>query len=186
MSADELPCRLVVCRGCCCGTQKKRPGVDHEEQLRRLGSLRDHRARDVPVRVSTCLDICFKANVVVVQPSSAGRAAGGRPVWLGDFTEHRLIDALDDWIFAGGPGLAPLPERLEQHVTSKDAKKPKKSKEKKEKKRKKEAERGAAGTDADGGRPESAEKAAKRAKKKEKRDRKQKKHKDDEKEGKVR
>ncbi|MFC3999226.1 (2Fe-2S) ferredoxin domain-containing protein [Nocardiopsis sediminis] len=135
MTPTDRPCRLVVCRGCCCGTKKKRPGVDHRGQLERLGALTDHEGRGVPVRVSTCLGICFKANVVVVQPSSEGRAAGGRPVWLGDFTEDRLIDRLDDWIFAGGPGAAPLPEELAAHVTSKDAKKPKKSDRKKLKKR---------------------------------------------------
>ncbi|GAA3746893.1 hypothetical protein HDA32_001442 [Spinactinospora alkalitolerans] len=136
------PCRLVVCRGCCCGTKKKRPGVDHKGQLARLSALGDHEGRAVPVRLSTCLGICFKANVVVVQPSSAGRAAGGRPVWLGDFTEDRLIDDLDDWIFAGGPGIAPLPTTLEPHLTGKDAKKPKKDKkDKKAEKEKKKAKK---------------------------------------------
>jgi (2Fe-2S) ferredoxin len=138
------PCRLVVCRGCCCGTKKKRPGVDHKGQLRRLGGLTDHEGRDVPMRTSTCLGICFKANVVVVQPSSRGRAAGGRPVWFGDVTEDRLIDRLDDWIFAGGPGIAPVPEELEPHLTSKDAKKPKKAKGKKKDKKDKKARKKAA------------------------------------------
>ncbi|TDQ46914.1 (2Fe-2S) ferredoxin domain-containing protein [Actinorugispora endophytica] len=143
MTSVGQPCRLVVCRGCCCGTKKKRPGVDHKGQLARLSALRDHEGRAVPVRVSKCLGICFKANVVVVQPSSRGRAEGGRPVWLGDFTEDRLVRELDDWVFAGGPGAAPLPEALEQHVTSKDAKKPKKSK--KSKKDKKDKKKGEAG-----------------------------------------
>ncbi|MEU3019104.1 (2Fe-2S) ferredoxin domain-containing protein [Nocardiopsis sp. NPDC007018] len=129
MSAVEgAPCKLTVCRGCCCGTRKKVPGVDHAAQLARLGAIDDHAARRVPVRTSTCLGICFQANVVVVQPSHEGRAAGGRPVWLGRMTEDRLLEALDDWIFQGGPGLAPLPALLEDHVTSKDAKKPKKGK----------------------------------------------------------
>ncbi|MBB6170838.1 hypothetical protein HNR23_000898 [Nocardiopsis mwathae] len=127
MSPSGQPCQLVVCRGCCCGTKKKRPGVDHKGQLRRLSGIEDHEGRSVPVRVSKCLGICFKANVVVVQPSTQGRAGGGRPVWLGEFTEDRLIEDLDDWIFDGGPGIAPLPESLEPHVTSKNAKKPKKA-----------------------------------------------------------
>ncbi|MFW5416961.1 (2Fe-2S) ferredoxin domain-containing protein [Nocardiopsis sp. CNT-189] len=153
MVADpaDRPCRLVVCRGCCCGTKKKVPGVDHKAQLARLSGLEDHEGRSVPVRVSKCLDICFKANVVVVQPSSKGRASGGRPVWLGDFARDGLVDELDDWIFEGGPGIAPLPAALEEHVTSKDAKKPKKqkkqkkaAKEEKPKKEKKEKKGGAA------------------------------------------
>ncbi|KIH96963.1 hypothetical protein LP52_22185 [Streptomonospora alba] len=142
MTPPGRPCRLVVCRGCCCGTAKKRPGVDHEGQLERLRGLRDGDGREVPVRTSTCLGICFQANVVVVQPSSAGRERGGRPVWIGGFTEDRLIDDLDTWVHDGGPGAAPLPESLAERVTSKDAEKPKKDKKakkgKKEKKEKKE------------------------------------------------
>jgi (2Fe-2S) ferredoxin len=125
---DGAPCKLTVCRGCCCGTKKKVPGVDHKAQLARLSAIDDHSARRIPVRTSKCLGICFQANVVVVQPSQEGRAAGGRPVWLGQMTEDKLLDALDDWIFDGGPGIAPLPAVLEEHVTSKDAKKPKKNK----------------------------------------------------------
>lgn len=125
---DGRPCRLTVCRGCCCGTKKKVPGVDHKAQLARLSAIDDHAGRTVPVRTSKCLGICFQANVVVVQPSQEGHAAGGRPVWLGEMTEDELLDALDDWIFDGGPGLAPLPAALADHVTSKDAKKPKKRK----------------------------------------------------------
>lgn len=129
MSAvEDAPCKLTVCRGCCCGTKKKVPGVDHDAQLARLSAIDDHSAHRVPVRTSKCLGICFQANVVVVQPSAVGRAAGGHPVWLGEMTEDDLLDAVDDWIFEGGPGLAPLPAALADHVTSKDAKKPKKRK----------------------------------------------------------
>ncbi|GAA1099712.1 (2Fe-2S) ferredoxin domain-containing protein [Nocardiopsis metallicus] len=110
------------------------PGVDHKAQLARLSAIDDHSARRVPVRTSKCLGICFQANVVVVQPSQEGRAAGGRPVWLGQMTEDKLLDAVDDWIFDGGPGIAPLPAVLEEHVTSKDAKKPKKNKKPKQSK----------------------------------------------------
>ncbi len=127
-TAEGRPCQLTVCRGCCCGTRKKVPGVDHKAQLARLRAIDDHSGRSVPVRTSKCLGICFQANVVVVQPSSAGRAAGGRPVWLGEVTEDKLVEAVDDWIFEGGPGIAPLPAVLADHVTSKDAKKPKKRK----------------------------------------------------------
>ncbi|MEV2276750.1 (2Fe-2S) ferredoxin domain-containing protein [Nocardiopsis sp. NPDC049922] len=122
------PCQLTVCRGCCCGRKKKVPGVDHKAQLARLSAIDDRSGRTVPVRTSKCLGICFQGNVVVVQPSQAGRAAGGRPVWLGEITDEALVEAIDDWIFRGGPGLAPLPDVLADHVTSKDAKKPKKRK----------------------------------------------------------
>lgn len=160
----DAPCRLTVCRGCCCGTRKKVPGIDHEAQFARLSTIDDHTGRTVPVRRSECLDLCSEANVVVVQPSARGRAAGGRPVWLGRVTDDHLVEALDDWIFEGGPGLAPLPESLRPHVTSKDAAKPEKGgKAKKDK-----AGKGTPGRERDGedDRPEKQGKAEKKARKK--------------------
>ncbi|GAA1000033.1 (2Fe-2S) ferredoxin domain-containing protein [Nocardiopsis tropica] len=154
-AAEGRPCQLTVCRGCCCGTRKKVPGVDHRAQLARLGAIEDHSGRTVPVRTSKCLGICFEADVVVVQPSREGRAAGGRPVWLGRVTEDELLEAIDDWIFDGGPGLAPLPAVLADHVTSKDAKKPKKGKKPKHSKAAKK-ERRKAGKGSGGKGPEGA------------------------------
>ncbi|MGK5499752.1 (2Fe-2S) ferredoxin domain-containing protein [Streptomyces sp. URMC 125] len=102
------PCRVTVCRDCCCGTSKV-PGVDHAAQLARL-------RRETRVRVSGCLDVCERANVVVVQPSAAGRAAGGRPVWLGLVNDPAATEDVAAWIRAGGPGLAPCPDVLELYV----------------------------------------------------------------------
>ncbi len=163
-SVGDAPCRLTVCRGCCCGTRKKVPGVDHEAQFARLSAIDDHTGRTVPVRRSECLDLCFEANVVVVQPSAQGRAAGGRPVWLGRVTDEHLVEALDDWIFEGGPGIAPLPEALRSHVTSKDAEKPGKG----EKAKKDKADKGAPGreTDSKNDRDEKRRKKRKKAEKK--------------------
>lgn len=168
---DGRPCRLTVCRGCCCGTRKKVPGVDHKAQLARLSAIDDHAGRTVPVRTSKCLGICFQANVVVVQPSQAGHAAGAKPVWLGEMTEDKLLDALDDWIFDGGPGLAPLPAVLADHVTSKDAKKPKKRKRPKKakaakKERKKAGERKAEKASRPKGKKKDRDKRDKKGKKK--------------------
>lgn len=154
--------------------------MDHKAQLARLRAIDDHSGRSVPVRTSKCLGICFQANVVVVQPSSAGRAAGGRPVWLGEVTEDKLVEAVDDWIFEGGPGIAPLPAVLADHVTSKDAKKPKKRKKPKhskaaKKERKKDRREDAARPGKDGGKKKDEKskkgeksKKAKKAKKAEK------------------
>lgn len=163
-SVGDAPCRLTVCRGCCCGTRKKVPGVDHEAQFTRLSTIDDHTGRTVPVRRSECLDLCFEANVVVVQPSAQGRAAGGRPVWLGRVTDDHLVEALDDWIFEGGPGIAPLPEALCPHVTSKDAEKPEKGKKEKKDKVGKGAPDQEAGSKDD--RVEKRKKAEKKARKK--------------------
>ncbi|WP_369193013.1 (2Fe-2S) ferredoxin domain-containing protein [Streptomyces djakartensis] len=103
-----VPCRIVVCRDCCCGSPKV-TGVDHAEQTARLRA-------EAPVRVSDCLDVCDQANVIVVQPSSAGRAAGARPVWLGLVNDPAATEDIADWVRAGGPGVAPRPEILDLYA----------------------------------------------------------------------
>ncbi|MEU9891455.1 (2Fe-2S) ferredoxin domain-containing protein [Sphaerisporangium sp. NPDC051011] len=103
--------RIAVCRGCCCGSARKVPGFDHDEQLTRLAEVAE-------VRVTDCLDVCEQANVIVVQPSPAGREAGGRPVWLGLVNQPEAADDVAAWIRAGGPGLADLPAILALHVTA--------------------------------------------------------------------
>ncbi|MFJ1645061.1 (2Fe-2S) ferredoxin domain-containing protein [Streptomyces sp. NPDC088258] len=103
---------VTVCRGCCCGTPKI-PGIDHPAQLARLRRSLDDVARVRPV---PCLDACEHANVIVVQPSAAGRAAGGRPVWLGLVNDPDAIADITAWIRAGGPGLAEPPPILDLYV----------------------------------------------------------------------
>ncbi|MFJ8629677.1 (2Fe-2S) ferredoxin domain-containing protein [Streptomyces sp. NPDC093568] len=107
-SNQPVPSRVVVCRDCCCGTPKV-PGVDHAEQSARL-------AENVPVRISDCLDVCEHANVIVVQPSTAGRAAGARPVWLGLVNDPDATEDIIDWVRAGGPGVAPCPDVLDLYT----------------------------------------------------------------------
>ncbi|MEG3627837.1 (2Fe-2S) ferredoxin domain-containing protein [Streptomyces poriticola] len=106
--AGPVPCRIVVCRDCCCGSAKV-TGVDHAEQAASL-------AEDAPVRIAECLDVCEQANVIVVQPSSEGRAAGGRPVWFGLVNDPAATEDIAAWVRAGGPGVAALPDVLELHV----------------------------------------------------------------------
>ena len=106
--AGPVPCRVVVCRDCCCGSAKV-IGVDHAAQTARLRA-------EVPVRISACLDVCEQANVIVVQPSTAGRAAGGRPVWLGLVNDADATEDITAWVRAGGPGIAPLPEILDLYA----------------------------------------------------------------------
>ncbi|MEV1023202.1 (2Fe-2S) ferredoxin domain-containing protein [Streptomyces sp. NPDC050264] len=103
----EVPCRVVVCRDCCCGSVKV--SGDHAAQTARLRAV-------APVRVSECLDVCDQANVIVVQPSRAGRAAGARPVWLGLVNDRDATEDIADWISAGGPGVAPHPEILDLYL----------------------------------------------------------------------
>lgn len=106
--AGRVPCRVTVCRDCCCGTGKV-TGVDHATQLARL-------RREAPVRVSDCLDVCDQANVIVVQPSAEGRAAGGRPVWLALVNSPEATEDVAAWVGAGGPGIAPQPDVLDLHT----------------------------------------------------------------------
>lgn len=95
--------RITVCRGCCCGTERKHPEVDHDRQLEVL------RARLASVRVADCLDACEVSNVVVVQPSPAARAAGAKPAWVGSVLDDDVVQGVADWVAAGGPGLAAPP-----------------------------------------------------------------------------
>ncbi|MEU4152743.1 (2Fe-2S) ferredoxin domain-containing protein [Streptomyces sp. NPDC026659] len=92
---------VTVCRGCCCGTAKV-PGLDHADQLRDLRQRLDGSAT---VRVTDCLNACEHANVIVVQPSAAGRESGARPIWLGLVNDPDATTDITDWIKAGGPGV---------------------------------------------------------------------------------
>ncbi|MFD3451365.1 (2Fe-2S) ferredoxin domain-containing protein [Streptomyces sp. NPDC058691] len=103
---------MSVCRDCCCGTEKV-PGVDHAAQL---AGLEDALGGVCRVRVTDCLDVCEQANVVVVQPSPQGRAAGGRPVWLGLVNDPGAVEDITAWVRAGGPGLAAPPAVLELYA----------------------------------------------------------------------
>ncbi|MFF9086212.1 (2Fe-2S) ferredoxin domain-containing protein [Streptomyces sp. NPDC014991] len=105
---------VTVCRGCCCGTPKV-PGLDHTAQLRGLREALDGTAT---VRVTDCLDACERANVVVVQPSPAGRRAGGRPVWLGLVNDPDATADIATWIEGGGPGLTEPPGILDLYAFS--------------------------------------------------------------------
>ncbi|MEV7176072.1 (2Fe-2S) ferredoxin domain-containing protein [Kitasatospora sp. NPDC093679] len=108
--AAPAPVTVTVCRGCCCGTTAKHPGVDHQGQLARL---REGIGEAGKVRAVDCLDACGHSNVVVVGPSAEGRQAGGRPVWLGWVLSDDMIDEVVEWVRAGGPGLVPAPGTLD-------------------------------------------------------------------------
>jgi hypothetical protein len=48
-----------------------------------------------------------RSNVVVIGPNVAGRAAGARPIWLGQVNDQDAIEDVTAWITGGGPGIAP-------------------------------------------------------------------------------
>lgn len=115
-SADSDPgrtCIVRVCRDCCCGTERKHPGVDHDGLLARLEVGAGGHAR---VLRSACLLACDESNVVVVTPSAAGRRAGGRPVWLRAVLDDATVDAVNAWVAVGGPGVAAVPAVLVPRV----------------------------------------------------------------------
>ncbi|MDG4832828.1 hypothetical protein O7627_26490 [Solwaraspora sp. WMMD1047] len=104
---------MTLCRGCCCGTARKHPQVDHDGQL---DQLRHGVGAADRVRRSECLNVCDRSNVLVVQPTPAARRAGARPVWLAEVLDPVVLAAVADWVRAGGPGAAPLPPSLRPHV----------------------------------------------------------------------
>ncbi|WP_144128071.1 (2Fe-2S) ferredoxin domain-containing protein [Catellatospora sichuanensis] len=104
-------CRVVLCRGCCCGTVSKHPDTDHQQQAEQL-----RQAPGVDLTVTGCLGNCERSNTVVVAPSRAGRAAGGRATWFGRILDPQSTQSLAQWIAAGGPGLAEIPAELAERA----------------------------------------------------------------------
>ncbi len=112
-AARDRPCTLVVCRGCCCGNPRKHPGIDHQWQLDRLRAAAAESRGRLAVRTTDCLGPCGQANVIVVQPSGAGRRSGGRATWIGWANDDDCTDDILGWVTGGGPGLAEPPATLQ-------------------------------------------------------------------------
>ena len=104
MASDRIRPTVTVCRGCCCGTDKKHPDTDHQAQL---AMLRDQ-VRDV----ADLLGPCERSNVLVVTPSHGGHRQGGRSTWLGYVFTEESGSAIADWLREGGPGLDDFPRSL--------------------------------------------------------------------------
>src|SRR5262245_2592753 len=98
-----------MCRGCCCGAERKHPDVDHDG----IAEILAHESgRDAELVSTDCLWHCELSNVVVVSPSAAARRAGARPVWVQQVNTYERARALADWVRRGGPGVADLPDDL--------------------------------------------------------------------------
>ncbi|MFI6034656.1 (2Fe-2S) ferredoxin domain-containing protein [Streptomyces sp. NPDC051315] len=117
-AAARRPCTVVVCRGCCCGDARKHPGYDHAWQLDRLRAAASASDGGFEVRTTDCLGPCDQANVIVVQPSAAGRRAGGRATWVGFAMDDDCTEEIAAWAAAGGPGVAEPPVTLELQFVS--------------------------------------------------------------------
>jgi hypothetical protein len=100
------PATVLVCRGCCCGTARKHPDVDHEQQLQ---VWRDAAARGgALVRAVGCLGPCSTSNVVVVRSPGASTRT-----WFGWMLDEDATEAMAAWI-AHGCRL-PVPAALVEH-----------------------------------------------------------------------
>ena len=92
---------VLICRGCCCGTERKHPETDHEGQIAAISAV----AR---TRVVDCVDECAYSNVVIVRPGD------GSSVWLGGINDAALTDAVCEWLVGGAP--QPPPPVLQSKV----------------------------------------------------------------------
>ena len=105
---DDVPALTAcsLCAGETLGVEDERPGG----QLGRLSSLE---GRGVArLTLVECLDECERGDVVVARPSRRGRQSDGRPVWFERLAGDAMTGALEQWLTAGGPGRAPLPDGL--------------------------------------------------------------------------
>jgi predicted metal-binding protein len=106
---------VLVCRGCCCGSLRKHPDVDHDAQLERLRDAAA--AAPVPTRLRTvdCLSACAMSNVVVVR-RRAPRDEGGRAstLWFALVLDDEVVDALAGWVAAGAAH--PAPDVVRRHA----------------------------------------------------------------------
>lgn len=103
-------CTVVVCRACCCGTQSKHPGTDHDGHLELLRDAASQR-HGCQVRVSGCLNHCSYSNVIVVRPH--GKDAHRRAIWFGNMHTDSEVETLAEWIRSGGPQIGEIPEVLQ-------------------------------------------------------------------------
>lgn len=101
--------RVRMCRGCCCGTARKHPDVDHDAISAMLEENIGPGAALVHV---DCLWACDLSNVIVVNPAPAAREAGARPAWVPHVNTHERAAALARWVRDGGPGAADPPHEL--------------------------------------------------------------------------
>jgi (2Fe-2S) ferredoxin len=102
---------VTVCRGCCCGNAEKHPRVDHADLLERLRRAVEGSAN---LRITDCLGLCQRSNVVVVSPSRHARRFG-RPTWFGYVLDSDVVSHIADWVRDGGPGLANHHPELDLH-----------------------------------------------------------------------
>lgn len=102
MSVNDSSLSVLVCRGCCCGTQD---GVNHDRHLEVItAAIGDAGGR---VKVTNCIGPCDRKNVVVVRTRQPAARWTARYYGAVDDVE---VQALRAWFAAG---VAPHPEPAE-------------------------------------------------------------------------
>ena len=92
------PLSVQACDGCCCGTTRKHPHVDHEDQRERLSAATV--ATGGRYRTVGCVGECSFSNVVIVR-------RGSRRWWVGQVLESEVEDALCSWLASGASDTPP-------------------------------------------------------------------------------
>lgn len=96
---------VLVCRGCCCGTERKHPDIDHAAHLDTLRSALPA-GRSTKLWTVDCLGPCDHSNVIVVRTGATRR-------WFGDILADDDIQTLANWIRTGTA--SPPPAVLQSH-----------------------------------------------------------------------
>jgi predicted metal-binding protein len=98
---------VLLCRDCCCGTERKHPDVDHAVQESELRvAAADSGGRVIRTR---CLGVCEHSNVVVVKTAKT-------TYWFGGVLSAEQTSALTAFVRSGG--IAPAPIELSFNVVA--------------------------------------------------------------------
>lgn len=94
---------VLLCRDCCCGTDRKHPDFDHAAQRRELEDVIT--IAGGKLHIVKCIDACSYSNVAVI------RRRNGEKIWLGGLAQVETHDALCQ--FLASDVLQPLTPLLE-------------------------------------------------------------------------
>lgn len=86
---------VLLCRDCCCGTERKHPDVDHAAQEKRLLAACDRSG--ATLRRTSCLNRCEVSNLIVLRTTRG-------PLWLGRVLDAQLTEEIAALIESGAEG----------------------------------------------------------------------------------
>ena len=98
---------VLLCRGCCCGTARKHPDVDHLAQEQRLAEAAARAG--ARLAIGGCLDECAHSNVIVLRRGERDHVDS---IWLGGVLDERRTSELCAYLCDGWREGAPLPAAL--------------------------------------------------------------------------